>query len=123
MFSAMVLTSIVKVPYDKRLCIFMVSGIIFSIGFAAFTMVNFKYMLFFLFIAGFFLAILNTFISASLQLTVPQNMRGKVFSIKQTLVGGLTPIAMATIRYLFVVVDIEKNSQPSTNNENQKKVK
>jgi len=95
MFTGMALISIIKVPYEKRLSIFMISGVIFSIGFAAFPMVSFNYMLVLLFIAGFFNAIVNTFISATLQLTVPQEMRGKVFSIMNTVTGGLVPIAMA----------------------------
>ena len=95
MFTGMALISIIKVPYEKRLYIFMISGVIFSIGFAVFPMVNFKFMLVLLFIAGFFNAIVNTFISATLQLTVPQEMRGKVFSIMNTVCGGLVPIAMA----------------------------
>lgn len=95
MFAGMALTSMVKMPYEKRLIIFMISGVIFSVGFAVFPMVNFEYMLVLLFIAGFFNAIVNTFISASIQLTVPQDMRGKVFSIMNTVCGGLVPIAMA----------------------------
>jgi DHA3 family macrolide efflux protein-like MFS transporter len=95
MFTGMGLTSIVKIPYEKRLNIFVVSSVIFSMAFAVFPMFNFKYMLGLLFIAGFFNAIVNTFISASLQLTVPQDMRGKVFSIMNTVCGGLVPISMA----------------------------
>ncbi|MBZ9637032.1 MFS transporter [Clostridium sp. FP1] len=95
MFCGMAFTSMVKIPYEKRLCIFMISGVIFSIGFAVFPMVNFKYMLVLLFIAGFFNAIVNTLIGATLQLTVPQEMRGKVLSIMNTVCGGLVPIAMA----------------------------
>ncbi len=95
MFAGMALISIVKIPYEKRLSIFMVSGIVFSIAFAVFPMFGFKYMLVLLFIAGFFNAIVNTLISASIQLTVPQDMRGKVFSIMNTVCGGLMPIAMA----------------------------
>lgn len=95
MFSGMAFTSVVKIPYEKRLKVFMISGVAFSIMFAAFPMVNFKYMLVLLFIAGFFNAIVNTLIGATLQLTVPQEMRGKVFSITNTVCGGLTPIAMA----------------------------
>jgi len=95
MFAGMALTSLVKIPYEKRLSIFIASGVIFSVGFAVFPMFDFRYMLALLFIAGFFNAIVNMFISASLQLTVPQDMRGKVFSIMNTVCGGLVPIAMA----------------------------
>lgn len=95
MFAGMAFTSMVKMPYEKRLSIFVISGVIFSIGFSVFPMVSFKYMLPLLFIAGFFNAITNTFISASVQLTVPQDMRGKVLSIINSVCGGLVPIAMA----------------------------
>ncbi len=95
MFTGMAIISIIKVPYEKRLSIFMVSGVIFSIAFAIFPIMDFKFMLVLLFIAGFFNAIVNTFIGATLQLTVPQEMRGKVFSIMNTVCGGLVPIAMA----------------------------
>ncbi len=111
MFVGMALTSTVKIPYEKRLSIFMISGIVFSIGFAVFPMFGFNYMLVLLFISGFFNAIVNTLISASIQLTVPQDMRGKVFSIMNTVCGGLMPIAMAfggilaefiTIKYIIL---------------------
>jgi len=95
MFTGMALISFVKIPYEKRLSIFIIAGIIFSITFATFPMFDFKYMLLLLFIAGFFNAIVNTLINATIQLTVPQEMRGKVFSIMNTVTGGLVPIAMA----------------------------
>ncbi|MCB2291770.1 MFS transporter [Clostridium sp. CS001] len=107
MFAGMALTSIVKIPYERRLSIFMISGVVFAIGFAVFPMVNFRYMLVLLFIAGFFNAIVNTLISASIQLTVPQDMRGKVFSIMNTVCGGLMPIAMAVGGILAEFISIK----------------
>jgi len=48
---------------------------------------------------GFFFgvtnAVLNALITGVLQITVPTEMRGKVFSLLGTVSGGLTPIAFA----------------------------
>ncbi|MGH4120590.1 MFS transporter [Clostridium sp.] len=107
MFAGMAFTSIVKIPYEKRLRIFVGSGVIFSVGFAVFPLISFKYMLLLLFIAGFFNAIVNTLISATLQLTVPQDMRGKVFSIMNTVCGGLVPVAMAVGGILAELIAIK----------------
>ena len=45
--------------------------------------------------AGFANAILNVFIMSVMQLAVPQEMRGKVFSLVGMVTQGLTPIAFA----------------------------
>jgi MFS family permease len=45
--------------------------------------------------AGFANAILNVFIMSVMQLAVPQEMRGKVFSLMGMVTQGLTPIAFA----------------------------
>lgn len=46
-------------------------------------------------LAGFTNAIINVFFMAVAQLTVPQAMRGKVFSLLGMLLSALTPIAFA----------------------------
>jgi MFS family permease len=53
-------------------------------------------MAFLAFLSGFVNAILNSFISAVLQLTTPQDKRGKVFGLLTSVAGGLMPIAYAT---------------------------
>jgi hypothetical protein len=40
-------------------------------------------------------AVVNSFLSATMQTAVPQDLRGKVFSLVGTVAGGLTPIAFA----------------------------
>jgi MFS family permease len=95
MFLGMVFTSVVDIAYSKRLVIFITSGIIFLIYFALVPMVSYKIMLLLLMISGFFNGIVNVFIQSSSQLTVPQEMRGKVFSLSGTVLQALTPIGMA----------------------------
>lgn len=52
-------------------------------------------MILFAFIAGMAMAILNSFIAAVLQITVPQDKRGKVFGLSTSIATALTPIAFA----------------------------
>lgn len=67
-----------------------------SLAFAAFPVyTQLSVMCPLMFVSGFTNAILNAFIGAIVQLTVPQDLRGKVFSFLGTLSGGLTPIAVA----------------------------
>lgn len=47
------------------------------------------------FITGFVNAILNTFINTVMQLTTPQDKRGKVFGLLSSVAGGLMPVAYA----------------------------
>jgi len=44
---------------------------------------------------GLSIAIVNALISAVMQITVPAEMRGKVFGLLGTMSGSLTPIAFA----------------------------
>ena len=60
----------------------------------------------FIFAAGFANAIVNALFGAAIQLTTPQEMRGKVFSLLGSAVGGLTPIAMAIAGVLAEFVSI-----------------
>ncbi|UCD19674.1 MAG: MFS transporter [candidate division WOR-3 bacterium] len=47
------------------------------------------------FLTGFVNAILNTFINTVMQLTTPQDKRGKVFGLLTSVAGGLMPVAFA----------------------------
>ncbi|UCF71570.1 MAG: MFS transporter [candidate division WOR-3 bacterium] len=47
------------------------------------------------FLTGFVNAILNTFINTVMQLTTPQDKRGKVFGLLTSIAGGLMPVAFA----------------------------
>lgn len=44
---------------------------------------------------GISIAVVNALISAVMQITVPQEMRGKVFGLLGTMAGSLMPVALA----------------------------
>jgi MFS family permease len=95
-FLGMLYTSIKDIAPEKRFKVFIISAVLSEICFAIFPFNSTLLpILILLFIAGFFNAIINVFFSSSVQLTVPQNMRGKVNSLLGTVLMGLTPIAMA----------------------------
>jgi hypothetical protein len=50
---------------------------------------------FFGILTGFVNAISNALLGGVLQMTVPQDMRGKVFGLLNSIVGGLNPVAFA----------------------------
>ncbi|EOD00219.1 hypothetical protein L21TH_1693 [Caldisalinibacter kiritimatiensis] len=92
----MLYTSLKDITPEKRFKVFIISAIISEVCYAFFPFFNHLIpMLILLLIAGFFNAIINIFLNSSVQLTVPQNMRGKVNSLLGTVLQGLTPIAMA----------------------------
>jgi MFS transporter, DHA3 family, macrolide efflux protein len=96
MLIAMVLTSIIKVAPAKRLEIFMFSAVFSSICFSVTALTNsFPLMCVVIFTGGFFMATINVFIHSTIQLTVPQEMRGKVFSLVGMVASSLTPFGMA----------------------------
>jgi len=89
-------TTLIKIPAQKRLHIFIYATIISCLCFitASYTY-YFPLMLGLLTVGGAGFTIVNIFINTTIQLTVPQNMRGKVFSLVATLTSGFTPISMA----------------------------
>lgn len=96
MLAGMLFTSIVKIPPHRRAAAFMFSGMISMASGAAFPLApNFSVMLILAFIAGALNAVINMFFSSTIQQTVPQDKRGKVFSLISALAQGLTPVAMA----------------------------
>jgi MFS family permease len=96
MLAGMVFTSVVNISPKKRLRLFMIFCAISFISFSLFAFTNnFYLVLLLLFAAGFGNAIINVFISSTMQQSVPQDKRGKVFGLTGTMFQGLTPIAMA----------------------------
>jgi hypothetical protein len=96
MIVGMGLTASVKIPPEKRLLFFGIGNVGFTVPLAVFPLFgSFWPMLVSIAIAGFFNAIVNVLIQSVLQLTVPQQMRGKVFGLLETVTQGLTPIGMA----------------------------
>ncbi|MBD3168109.1 MAG: MFS transporter [candidate division Zixibacteria bacterium] len=94
--AGMSVTSSLNIQPDKRFFLLAVSAIVNSVAMSLLPLyLNILYMSALVFVAGFGNAIINVFISATIQLTVPQDMRGKVFGLIGTIAGGLTPVAMA----------------------------
>jgi MFS family permease len=107
MLLGMLLTSAVKIPPIRRFGIFAVSILVSMACWAVFPLLdNFIIMVTLLVIAGLLNAIVNVFIQSTMQQTVPQEMRGKVFSLMSALLQGLTPLAMALGGVLAEFFDI-----------------
>ncbi len=95
-FLGMALTAAVKVPPSKRHALFNACGMASMVLLAVFPFIrSFPLMCADLAVAGFANAVLNVFIMATMQLTVPQEMRGKVFALMGMVTQGLIPFAMA----------------------------
>ena len=95
-FVGMLITSSVNIKPKHRYIVFILTGLVSSVFFTLFPLSNNLFIIStFLFVAGLLNAILNVLFQTTMQLTVPQDMRGKVFSLMGTLLMGLTPIGMA----------------------------
>jgi MFS transporter, DHA3 family, macrolide efflux protein len=103
-----VITSIIKIPSEKKAIIFMASAAISNICFMLFPILLNNYILMntLVVFGGMFNAIINVFIMSSVQATVPQNMRGKVFSLLGMIAQGLTPLGMALGGVLGEIISI-----------------
>lgn len=91
-----VLISALKVPPSGKFKVFVISNIIMDFSLILFA--NFKafgLMIPAIVIGGITNSIINVFIMSTVQVTTPQEMRGKVLSLLNMLTQGLTPIAMA----------------------------
>jgi MFS transporter, DHA3 family, macrolide efflux protein len=96
MFLGMALTAVIKIPPAHRFALFQVCGISSFACLAVFPFVQvFPIAAVMLAFSGFTNSLLNVFIMAVMQLAVPQDMRGKVFSLMGMATQGLTPIAFA----------------------------
>jgi DHA3 family macrolide efflux protein-like MFS transporter len=94
MLLGMTITATVKFPPANRFMYFILFGVV-SMG----LLMIFPAIRFFpaaivmLVIAGFCLAILNVFVTSTMQIIVPQDKRGKVFALFHMVTQGLTPFA------------------------------
>lgn len=96
MFAGYLLTSIIHFQYRHRFKFFALCGILSMVASILMPVwLYFPLMLGFAIILGVSNAILNSFIMATFSAAVPQNMRGKIFSLIGTIAGGLMPIAFA----------------------------
>ena len=96
MFVGYILMSVIHVRPNRRFAVFYGSAVVGMGALAAFPLYLYFPLMFALAaVFGLFNAVLNALVMAVLQMTTPQNMRGKVFGLLGTLAGGLTPLAMA----------------------------
>jgi MFS family permease len=96
MILGMATTASIAIPAERRLLLFGIGTVLFVAPLVAFPFVGtFWIMLVCIGVAGYFNAIINVLISSVIQLGVPQELRGKVFGLLETLTQGLTPIGMA----------------------------
>ncbi|WP_232699158.1 MFS transporter [Brevibacillus daliensis] len=95
MLAGMIFTSVFRIKPENKSMVFTVSGLLQGIVLSTAVLMNdFILMAIWLFFGGICNAIVNVLIESTVQLTVTQEMRGKVSSIKGTLTMGLAPLAM-----------------------------
>ena len=95
-FLGFMLTSVVNIKSSERFLVFYWCGVIFSVATIFIPIyLFFPVMLALAIVAGVTNAILNALFSSILQLTVPQDKRGRVFGLLETLSAGLMPAAFA----------------------------
>jgi len=96
LFLGVLLTSTINIKPSNRFFVFFWCSIVFSTMFVVIPLyLYFPLMLVLSFVAGTTNAILNVLFSSILQLTVPQDKRGRVFGLLDTLSQGLTPLSYA----------------------------
>ncbi|MBE0432685.1 MFS transporter [candidate division WOR-3 bacterium] len=96
LFLGFLVTSIVDFKPDQRFMLFSICYVSMCAGMILLPVfLHFPVMAALVFVTGVVNAILNTFINTVLQLTTPQDKRGKVFGLLMSISGGLTPVAYA----------------------------
>jgi hypothetical protein len=95
MIAGMGVTAAIEIPAGRRYVVFGGATVAFVVPMAVFPLVgSYWLMLVLLGVGSLFGAIVTVLIQSVIQLTVPQDMRGKVFGLLETLTQGLTPIGM-----------------------------
>ncbi len=96
MFAGFLLTSLFPIKAKNRFTIFYLCAVVGTPALALFPLYLYFPLMMGLFIFfGITNSILNAIIMAVIQLAVPSDKRGKVFSLIGTITGGLTPLGMA----------------------------
>lgn len=97
MFAGMIFTAVYNIKEDKRFGYLIISLLLMSASWGFFPIkINVILMSVLIFTGGFFNSIINVLIYSIIQISVPQNMLGKVMGFLNTLSLSLTPIAMAS---------------------------
>lgn len=96
MFTGFLFMSIVNISDNKRLLFFTISAIIFGLFSVLFPLMNSLYLiLIIILVVGITNAFINNIINSILSVMVPQNKRGKIFSLIGTISMALSPLGMA----------------------------
>jgi MFS family permease len=96
MVAGMATTAAIKIPAPRRMLVFGFSTVAFVVPFMVLPFFGaFWPMLICAATCGYFNAIVNVLLQSVLQLAVPDEHRGKVFGLMETLTAGLTPLGMA----------------------------
>jgi DHA3 family macrolide efflux protein-like MFS transporter len=96
LFLGFLVTSLVDFKPQQRFKVFSICYLLMCAGMILLPVyLYFPVMAALVFITGFVNAILNTFINTVMQLTTPQDKRGKVFGLLSSVAGGLMPVAYA----------------------------
>ncbi len=106
-FMGYLMASTIDIPIRKRFTAFYLGALLSAACMALFPVrINIIYMSVMAALIGLSIAVVNALISAVMQITVPQDMRGKVFGLLGTMAGSLTPIAFAVGGWLGEVFPI-----------------
>lgn len=96
MFAGYLVSSVFDIKPSRRFAVFYAGALVEGAALVFFPVfLYFPLMLALGILFGLLNAVINALVMAVLQMTTPQNMRGKVFGLLGTLAGGLMPLAMA----------------------------
>lgn len=97
MFISLIFTSTRDIPPRKRSRIFIPSLFVFAVSFAAIPLhLSVLYIGVLMFVCGIANTFINVFIMATMQIVIPQEMRGRVFALLGSLIPAFMPIAYVT---------------------------
>ncbi len=109
MMVGMFILSIVNLKPENKFKLFCISGIVCMIALSSIPIVhNFYLICAVIFLGGVFNSILNTLLSSTTQIIVPQHMRGKILAINNTVCMALSPLGMVLGGVLGAIFDIRK---------------
>ncbi|WP_432401624.1 MFS transporter [Wukongibacter sp. M2B1] len=95
MFLGMIFTSVARILPSKRRTVYLICTVVSNLCFILFALTDkFPMMLTFIFIGGAFMSVSSVLITSTIQLIIPQDMRGKVFALIGMITQSLTPLGM-----------------------------
>lgn len=109
MIIGMLVLSIINLKPQNKFKLFCISGIACMIALSCIPIVhNFYFICVSIFLGGIFNSILNTLLSSTTQIIVPQDMRGKILSINNMVCMALSPLGMVLGGVLGAIFEIRR---------------